>query len=278
MYGVSKFRSWLQHPGYHKKDSEAPDYSQLAQASKESAEIMSALGREQLDFTKQQYAENKPILQEIANKQIAIQDQTLAQGKDYYDYMVSRQRPVEEALNKDAMAAGSEQAQELAAGRAAADVRQGTTSMQNQLIRQGLRYGLSPAKIAAMAGDTAAAQGLSVASAMNQARDKEKTLGYAKKMDVAGLYRGLAGASQGAYGVALNAGNSAGQNQMQPGQVAMQGMGQGANTIAAGRNMYQSGLTGALNGQASVYMNDQNNALDVGSLLSGGASLYSAFS
>ena len=278
MYGASKFRSWLQHPGYHKKDSEAPDYSQLAQASKESAEIMSALGREQLDFTKQQYAENKPILQEIANKQIAIQDQTLAQGKDYYDYMVSRQRPVEEALNKDAMAAGSEQAQELAAGRAAADVRQGTTSMQNQLIRQGLRYGLSPAKIAAMAGDTAAAQGLSVASAMNQARDKEKTLGYAKKMDVAGLYRGLAGASQGAYGVALNAGNSAGQNQMQPGQVAMQGMGQGANTIAAGRNMYQSGLTGALNGQASVYMNDQNNALDVGSLLSGGASLYSAFS
>ena len=66
MYGASKFRAWLQHPGYHKKDSEAPDYSQLAQASKESAEIMSALGREQLDFTKQQYAENKPILQEIA--------------------------------------------------------------------------------------------------------------------------------------------------------------------------------------------------------------------
>jgi hypothetical protein len=250
--------------------SDAPDYGPMAQASKESAEIMAALGKEQLDFTKAQYAENAPILQDIAKKQIEVQDQTLAQGKDYYDYMVSQQRPVEEALNKDAMAAGSEEAQEIAAGKAAADARQGTTSMQNQIIRQGLRYGYSPAKLASMAGDTAAAQGLSVASAMNQAREKEKTLGYAKKMDVAGLYRGLAGASQGAYGVALNAGNSAGQNQMQPGQVAMQGMAQGTNTIGAGRSMYQSGLSNVLNAQVQ----SAGQGMDVGGLMSGAASLF----
>lgn len=253
-----------------------PDYTPVANASKESAEIMAKLGQEQLDFAKQQYAENKPILQAVADKQIALQDETLKQGKDYYDYQVSQQRPVEEALNADAMQAGSEAAQEAAAGRAAADVRQGTTQQQNQLIRQGLRYGLSPAKIAAMGTSAAAQAGLAEASAMNAAREKEKTLGYAKKMDVAGLYRGLAGASQGAYGVALNAGNSAGVNTRAPGQDAAAGMSAGAATVAQGRSLYQQGLGQVLGAQTSIYNNSQNSGLDVGGLLQGGAALAKA--
>lgn len=229
-----------------------PDYTPMANASKESAEIMAKLGREQLDFAKLQYEENKPVLQAIADKQIALQDETLKQGKDYYDYQVSQQRPVEEALNADAMQAGSEAAQEAAAGKAAADVRQGTTQQQNQLLRQAMRYGLSPKKMAAMAGSAAAASGLAEASAMNQAREKEKTLGYAKKLDVAGLYRGLAGASQGAYNVSLNAGNSAGQNQQSAGQTAMQGMAQGTSAVAQGRSLYQQGLGSILNAQVGM--------------------------
>lgn len=258
------------------KGADAPNYKPLAEASKESAEIMAALGREQLDFAKLQYEENKPFLQEIADTQLDIMRQTRDQGQDFYEYMVDQQRPIERALNEDAMRAGSEAEQERAAGQAAADARQGTTQQQNQLIRQGLRYGWSPSKLAVLSSSQAAAQGLSVASAMNQAREKEKSLGYAKKLDVAGLYRGLPGASQGAYSVAVGAGNSAGQNQMQPGQVAMQGMGQGANTIATGRSLYQQGLGTILNAQTSVYNNSQQGGLDVGGLLSGAASLYAA--
>jgi hypothetical protein len=235
--------------------SDAPDpvdYTPLANASKESAEIMAKLGREQLDFSKQQYEENKPVLQQIADSQLALQDETLKQGKDYYDYQVSQQRPVEEALNADAMQAGSEAAQEAAAGKAAADVRQGTTQQQNQLLRQAMRYGLSPKKMAAMAGGAAAQSGLAEASAANTAREKEKTLGYAKKMDVAGLYRGLTGASQGAYGIALNAGNSAGANTMAPGQSAQAGMAAGASTTGQGRSLYQQGLGSILNAQVGM--------------------------
>jgi hypothetical protein len=72
-------------------------------------------------------------------------------------------------------------------------------------------------------------------------------------MDVAGLYRGLSGASQGSYGLALNAGNSANQNQMAPGQALMSGMGQGASTIMQGSGQQISGLGSILSSQTSVY-------------------------
>lgn len=253
MFGAEKYRSWLRHPGLNGSDDSPPppDYTPMAEASAESARIMGALGKEQLDFSKLQYEENKPFLNKIVDQQMKIADDTAAQGKDYYDYQKSQQRPVEEKLNAEAMAAGSEAEQEVAAGRAMADVRQGTTQQQNQILRQGLRYGMSPEKIAATGGAAAAASGLAVASAANGAREKEKTIGYAKKLDVAGLYRGLAGSSQGAYGVALNAGNSAGANAQAPGQTAMQGMAQGASTIASGRSLYQQGLGSVLNVQGS---------------------------
>jgi len=50
-----------------KKSSPAPDYTPLATASKEAAQIMAGLGQDQLDFAKQQYADNAPLLQQIAN-------------------------------------------------------------------------------------------------------------------------------------------------------------------------------------------------------------------
>lgn len=257
-------------------DSEAPDYTPVANASKESAEIMAALGREQLDFSKRQYDENKPLYDKIVQGQIDTQNETLAQGRDYYDYMVKNQRPVEDALNKDAMSSGDEAAQERAAGKAAADVRQGTTASQNQAIRQGLRYGFSSEQMGEKLGDTAHSQGLTVASEMNKARDKEKSLGYAKKLDVAGLYRGLPGASTAAYQASVGAGNAAGANAGAAGAQYMQGQAQGANTIGAGRTMYQSGLSNVLNSQTSVYNADQASGLDIGGLMSGAASLYSA--
>ncbi len=260
MFGAEKYRAWLRHPGCNKKDTEAPDYTPMAEASAESAKIMGDLGQQQLDFSKLQYEESKPIIDSIIANEQAIQDNATAQGNDYYNYMVENQRPVEEALNAEAMAAGSQEQQDIAAGKAAADVRQGTTQQQNQLIRQGLRYGLSPSKIAAMSGSAAAQSGLAEASAMNNAREQEKALGYAKKLDVAGLYRGLPAASQGAYGVALNAGNSASANSQVAGSSYVNGMSQGASTIASGQSLYQQGLGSIMGSQGSISMANQNSS------------------
>lgn len=230
-----------------------PDTRPMAEASEEAARIGAELGRDQIAESRRQYDLNMEVAKPVIDAQLGIMRETERQGKDYYDYMVANQRPVEAALNADAMAAGSDALLEQRAGEAMADARQGTTAMQNQMIRQGLRYGYSPAKLAAMAGSMSGAQGLSLASAANQARDKERNVGYAKKMDVAGLYRGLPGASQGAYGLALNSGNSAVNNQMQPGNQMLTGMNQGTGTIMQGQGQKIQGLGSILNAQTSMY-------------------------
>ena len=76
---------------------------------------------------------------------------------------------------------------------------------------------------------------------------------YAKKLDVSGLYRGLPGASQGAYSVATNAGNSAVGNQNQTAAQYLNGMAAGTGTILQGQQQKISGLGSILNSQTSIY-------------------------
>lgn len=258
-----------------------PDYTPVANASKESAQIAADLGREQIAEGKRQYDQNMLVAKPVVDAQLDIMKQGIAQGNDYFDYLKTNARPVESALNTEAMAAGTEQKQTEAADRAVADVRQGTTASQNQIIRQGLRYGYTPAKLAAAGGTMAASQGLAEATAANTAREKEKTLGFAKKLDVAGLYRGLPGASTGAYQVATGAGNSAVANNGAGGAAYLGALGAGANTTMQGRQVAMQGLTGILNAQTS-YANTVANsggggAGGLGSLLGGAASMYTAF-
>jgi hypothetical protein len=258
-----------------------PDYSPVAAASEETARIGAELGREQLAEGKRQYDQNMLVAKPVVDAQLDIMKQGIAQGNDYFDYLKTNARPVEAALNTEAMAAGSDRLQTEAADRAVADVRQGTTASQNQIIRQGLRYGFNPAKLAGAGGTMAASQGLAEATAANSAREKEKSLGFAKKLDVAGLYRGLPGASTGAYQVATGAGNSAVANQGAGGAAYLGAMGQGANTTMQGRQVAMQGLTGVLNAQtsyANTVANSSGGGLDgIGSLLGGGARLFTAF-
>jgi len=127
----------------------------------------------------------------------------------------------------------------------------------------------------AMTGTMAVQQAQGTAAAAGAAREREKTLGYAKKMDVAGLYRGLPGASQGAYGVALNAGNSANQNQQSPGNALIAGMGTAGNMTIAGQGQRLQGLGNVLNAQTNYALNagSQNNGF--GALLGAGLSFTS---
>lgn len=164
---------------------------------------------------------------------------------------------------------------------AVADSRNGFTNTSNNIIRQGLRYGMSPEKIAAAQANIGTSQATQQASAANNTRKaatqtmyqrgvgeagqlltggltdrsnkiQDDSIANAKKLDVAGLYRGLPGASQGAYGLSLNAGNSAVQNNAQAGQQLLQGNQIGANTILNGTQQQLQGLTGILSSQTSI--------------------------
>ena len=250
-----------------------PDYAPVAAASKESAEVMAQLGREQLAEAKRQYDQNYAVAQPVIQAQLGLMNESLRQGQDYYDYMVANQRPVEAALNADAMSAGSDAMMQYRADQALADAQQGYTRALNQAFRQARRYGLNPVM---PVGSMLTQQAQQSAAAMTGAREKERALGYAKKMVVAGLYRGLPGASQGAYGLALNSGNAAVANQMAPGSTYMAGLGQGANTIGMGQQMQLQGLGNVLNAQTSYANSINQNMAAQGSNSGLGAALGAA--
>jgi hypothetical protein len=247
----------------------APDYTPMAQASEAAARIAAEQGDRVLAESKRQYDRNMEVAQPIINAQAGMMKSAQEQGDEYYGYWKSKARPVEDALNADAMKAGSDAAMEEAAGRASADVRTGTTQQANMMARQGMRYGWSPAKMAAMAGTMAAGNASAIAGASTAARDKEKAIGVAKKMDVAGLYRGMPGAAQGAYGAATNAGNSAVGNSVSVGNGMTNAAIAAGGLVNQGQSTRVSGLNGILNAQTSVYGAQSKQDSGFGGMLSG---------
>lgn len=223
-------------------EPQAPDYGPVAAASEESARIGAEQADRVLAESKRQYDRNMEVMSPIVDAQTRIMRQSSDQGDDYYQYLKSRSRPVEDALNVEAMGAGSQQMQDEQAAKAIADAQGGFTRNINQAIRAGKRYGMSPIAVSSGVGDMAGEQATRTAAAAAGAREKERNLGFAKRLDVAGLYRGLPGASTGAYGMATSAGNSAAGNQMAPGAQLQAGTNAAAGLTMQGQAQKLGGL------------------------------------
>ena len=231
---------------------------------------MKELGEKQLAFAERQYNELKPIGEKIANQQIAAQQQQMQQAQDYYNYQQETFRPVEQGLVKQAQEFDTGAYRERMASQAAADTARAFGTAEGMTSRNLARRGVGPGSGNAMAMQNQNALGLASAraGAMTGSRVQSEQLGYARKLDAAGLGRGLAGASTAAYGGATAAGSAGMNTSMAAGGQYMGGMAQAGQTQGA-----------ILNSQTSAYnagMSQQG--LDVGSLMQGGAAMYTAFS
>lgn len=246
----------------------APDYTPVAQASKESAEIMAAQGDRVLEESKRQYDQNMAVAKPVVEAQQKIMAETARQGADYYDYNTSTFRPLERGMVADATKEGSDARIEEAAGTAVADARRGQTQATNMALRQGMRYGYSPAKLATMQAAMAGQNASVISGAATGARNTQRQIGWARRMDAAGLGRNLPGASTGAYSVATGAGNSAVGNTMAPGGQLLNGMTSAANITGQGRSMLQSGLQSVAGMQTQNYNNAMaNDSSGMGNIL-----------
>jgi hypothetical protein len=262
------------------KGAPPPDYAPLAQASKEAAEIQAGLGREQLAFAKEQYASTQPILKAISDQQMAAQQQQMTQAQDYYDYQMETFRPLEKGIVADAQRFNTDAYRNQLAGQAAADAGKafGISQQQNQRAMAAMGTNPNSGRFAGMQNATGLQQAAMRANAMTGTRRQAEQMGYARKLDAAGLGRGLAGASAAAYGGASQAGSMAGQNAQSAGQNYMGNMAIGSGTIAQGQQMQLSGLSNILNNQTSSYINTSGSFLgDLGGALGGAAAAYTAF-
>ncbi len=263
-----------------KKSSPAPDYTPLANASKEAAEIMAGLGEKQLAFSEKMYNENAPLMKDIANKQGAMMDQQMTQGKDYYDYLKDTYRPVEKGIVSDALNFDTEAMRNQLATKAAADAGTAFNRTRQANERAMASMGVNPnsGRFQGIGNQAALSQAAARAGAMTGARERAQQTGYARKLDAAGLGRNLSGASTAAYGSAVNAGNSAGANYQSAGLNHMAGMNQGAGTIGQGQNMQLSGLGNVLNSQTQMAISGNENSMlgDIGGLMGGAAAMQKA--
>jgi len=261
------------------KGAPPPDYTPLANASKEAAQIQAGLGREQLAFAREQYDRSAPILEQIANQQMAAQEEQMAQARDYYNYQQDTYRPLEQGLVADAQRFNTEAYRNDLASKAAADtgVAFGQSQAMNQRAMAAMGANPNSGRFAGMQQASGLAQAATRANAMTGARTQADQMGYARKLDAAGLGRGLAGASAAAYGGATNAGSQAGLNAQSAGQNYMGNMAVGAGTIGSGQQMQISGLSNVLNNQTSAYVNTQGSMLgDIGGIMGGAAAMKTA--
>ena len=176
------------------------------------------------------------------------------------------------------VAAASKQRQmDEAAGTAVADARAGTNQQMNQLIRQGLRMGWSPAKLAARGGQAATMGAQGQVAAANQARTQADAKRTAKLGDVYNTYAGLGSSAPTFYNAATGAGNQASGSQLGMSGQYMQGIGQGNGTIMQGQGMKVQGLGSILNSQTSAYNASMNQGDGgMGAMIGAGGSIAAA--
>ena len=244
-------------------DCACVDNKPIADASKEAAEIMAQLGRDQLAESRRQYNVNQEKLGPVIDAQIRNMGLAYDQGEASFDRLKSAGWGLQDDLTR--MARGEKtgahtRAIEEARTQATADAKAALTNQQGQQDRQMSRMGVNPnsGKFAAMQNAQSIEAAKAVAGSANKAASQADDKYYARVGDAFNTYTGLGSQAVGLYGAGTNAGNSAVNNQTGVGAQYMQGMGQGTNAIQSGLSMGLNGLVSAANIEAANIAGSNN--------------------
>ena len=254
--------------------AKAPDYTPMADASEEAARYGKQAADDQLAFAKQQYADYKPIIDQITGAQLGLMNEQLRQGQDYYDYMQQQYRPLETEMVNRVKEYNTEAYREQLAQQAAADAGLAFQNTQAMNERAMASMGVNPNSGRYAGLNRASELGLAAqrSNAMTGARQQAQAYGDAMLTNTIGVGRGLVGAANGAYGMAMNAGNSAGENSMMAGNNLFGQMNSAYGLAQNGQQMQMQGLGNILSSQTSIYANQSDplmGALGIGAGLLG---------
>jgi len=215
-----------------------------------------ALSKEQLDWSKQIYAETAPDRAaankragDISDAQLLAMNKQTALTDDYANYQKTTFRPLEQGIVADAQNYDTPERREAKANMAMAGIQQQGDMAQQIQTRNLNRMGVNPGggKSLAMGNQAALAVASGKAGAAMGARDSVETQGYARKMDAANLGRNLASNQATSANIATTQGNSAVANQ----NAAL------AASISGVPIMQQgfSGASSSMNSAGNIYSN-----------------------
>jgi hypothetical protein len=230
-----------------------PDMSAVAAASREAAAMNLQLGREQLEWAKEQYAMDREVTDQVIGEALKAQKMQTQWAKEDRARYKDVFQPLEDEYIQTAKEYDSEARREQEAGKAQTDVSQqfdlARTAAQDRLES----FGVDPTQTRSQALDvsTRMQEAAARASAGNQARDRVEKTGLAMKADAVNMGKGLPAQAAAGMAGATNSGNQAvnsglattatGSQAMNASQGwfanANQANGQWANALTSGYNM-----------------------------------------
>lgn len=259
-----------------------PDYSKIAAASKEAAQLSYKISKEQLEWAKEKYAEDKAIAQTVIDAALerqAVNDENAAKDRARYETIY---QPLEDQLAQDAQNYASPERMEQNVARAQADVAQQFDASRTRALQNLQSYGVDPSSLRYAALDRGAniSQAAAEAAAGNQSRTQDEAIGRALRSEAINVGRGYPGQIAGTYGTALQSGNQ-GINS------ALATTASGANSMGTGIGWNQQGnqalntwgntLNMGYQNQLSAWQADQNSSSGIGGLLGTGLGLAASF-
>ena len=247
-----------------KESSDPPDYTPVASANKEVAELQMAQADRNLAFQQQQYADLKPYVQAQLDQGLAsakTQSEIMQQNADYAAAQRAKTDtlfdPVKEQMVKEAMDYGGTADQSGLAQAAAANVDQQFDQQRSAMDRSLTSMGVNPNSGKFVSSNRAMdiAQAGQRAAQQTAARQTAKDKGIALRAGAANYGAGLGNTSANAYNTAVGAGSAAagsagagvgGANQSAAGVSNAYGQYNSvANTMMQGNQMMMSGLNTA---------------------------------
>lgn len=252
----------------------APDYTPVATANREAAELSATVSREQLAWAKEVWAADRKLTQKFVDIMLPAAEREAKAGEENRARYKNVFQPIEDELVAEAATYNSAGRQEQTAGQAQADVALAFDSQRKGALARLESYGVDPSTARAGALDQSArvAEAAAGAGAANAARVQTENIGRALRGEAINIGKGYPGNVAGAYQTAQNSGGGAVQANLAT-------TASGANTMGTG--VQWSGQQGQflgnwgrnIDGQAAVYAADQKAAADesagTGSIIGG---------
>ena len=216
-----------------------------AQASQQAYQF----GSQELDWAKQQWGQEYPYMQQIAQGQIDTQNQTEDFSRNQQQFYEQQYQPMEAQYNKEATEWASPQNIALQSGEASANVAEGINAQKESSQQQLEGYGVNPGatRFASLSAAMGVQGGAAEAGAGTQAAMATKMQGMQLVGGAVNTGRGFPNAVASLSGASTQAGAAGSQG-------ITSGMTAGSNMMTAPATYYNAGAnnmsvyTGAVNG------------------------------
>ena len=214
-----------------------PDYTPIAQSSLDAAKVQAQTSADQLDWAKQQYADQKPLTDAfmqsmvgVQNTDIQAQQQAMASGQKVsdaelqamqtqqaqaqqaQDYYKSTYQPIESQFAATAQGYNTPQRAEQQSAAAQADVATAFSGQRQAALQSLESYGIDPSQTRYGALDlgTRISQAAAQSAAGTQSRLNTEATGLALQGEAINIGRGYPGQIAQAYSTATQAGQGVG--------------------------------------------------------------------